>query len=142
MKQNSLISGCTAGNPEVSRFPVYTWDSLIPILGTNSTPPLTPPLSAPPALSPPVGELVAAADEDDDVFEADPMEQEELLDDPMVSDSNNNSNNANNNGNTSGKRRTQSLSALQNLQNSKGPQSPLIKVMKVIMNIVIIGNEI
>ena len=114
---------CFLDNADVSQIPVYTWDSLIPILSTNTTPPLTPPLSAPPVLSPPLGELVAGADEDDDVFESDPMEPEDLLDDPMVSDSNNNSNNTS----ASGKRRTQSLSALQNLQN-KDPSSPLNKV--------------
>ncbi len=114
------------GNSEVTQFPVYSWDTLIPILGTNSTPPLTPPLSAPPALSPAFEE--PAADDDDDVFESDPTEQEDLPDDPIVSDTNNNSNNANNNGSASGKRRTQSLSALQNLQNNKEPESPLQKV--------------
>lgn len=111
-------------NTEISQIPVYTWDSLIPTFGTNTTPPLTPPLSAPPVLSPPLGELVTAGEEDDDVFEPDPIEQDDLMDESMPSDSNNNSNTSN----SSGKRRTQSLSALQNLQNNKDPQSPLIKV--------------
>lgn len=117
----------------MSQFPVYSWDTLIPILGNSSTPPPTLPLSAPPALSPPLEEFISNADEDDDVFESDPIEQEDIPDD-MVSDTNNNSNNANNNGGASGKRRTQSLSALQSLEISKEPQSPLNKVRQWNLN--------
>ncbi|KAF6205666.1 hypothetical protein GE061_019839 [Apolygus lucorum] len=92
---------------------VYSWDSLVPLLGAS--PPLTPPILSPPLSAPPIPNDTPhqVDDDDDDVFEpvrdapAPPTSMESLV---------NNTNNA------AGKRRTQSLSAL---QNSKEPQSPL-----------------
>ncbi|KAI5700236.1 hypothetical protein M8J75_016407 [Diaphorina citri] len=76
---------------------VYSWESLVPLLASP-----TPPLSAPPTLSPVLDDITNNEEEDDDVFEMEPGTF----------------------GITDGvatKRRTKSLSALQ----SKEPQSPL-----------------
>lgn len=93
---------------------VYSWDTLLPILNSEEVvqpnitivpKPLTPPLSAPPILTPPPAESLDV--DYDDVFEQEPID---------IDDQNANT--------AAGKRRTQSLSAL---QNTKEPQSPLIK---------------
>lgn len=101
--------------------PIYSWQSLLPVLKPEHMP-LTPPLSAPPVFSPPLDDLTTTVDdEDDDVFETDVMDNE-------------NNDDANNNNSAPGKRRTQSLSALQSLQNTKEPQSPLTKVMSLLFS--------
>ncbi|CAB0020378.1 unnamed protein product [Nesidiocoris tenuis] len=135
MQQNSSDDQQPQRNGSVvntsSGMTVYSWDSLVPLLGASS--PLTPPLLSPPLSAPPISAVETPhqmEDDDDDVFETVPRPLSPQLPSNDMSQSNvnnsvnlaNNNNNVNNSSSNAGKRRTQSLSSL---QNSKEPQSPL-----------------